>query len=367
MTRRPVVIAGGGTAGHVLPGMAVAEELVSRGVPRTDIVWFGSARGLEIDLVPPARFELVALGGRGVQRRLTFANVGAVLGLIGGIVASIIRFGRRRPRVVLTLGGYASVAASVAAVMWRVPLVVAEQNASAGAANRLVARFAKASAVPVDGTGLPRAVVCGNPVRPEIAAIDVDRDRAPARDRLGMPHEAVVVGVFAGSLGAGRINGAVVGLAERWGDRSDIVIHHVVGARDHGVLAPPQLPTGGLRYGSVRYEERMADLLAAADVVVCRAGGTTVAELGVVGVAAVLVPFPQAPRDHQRANAAALVNAGAAVLVDDADLDVDRLEEVLGPIVDDPSLRHRMATAGRGVGRPDAASVIADLIDRYSR
>lgn len=361
------MIAGGGTAGHVLPGMAVAEELVSRGIDRADIVWFGSRRGLEMTLVPPAGFELVPLGGRGIQRRLTLDNVGAVAGLIGAIVGAIVRFGRIRPRVVLTLGGYASVAGAIAAVVWRVPLVVAEQNASAGAANRLMGRFARACAVPVEGTGLPRAVVCGNPVRAEIAAVDTATDRASARRALDVPDDVVLIGVFAGSLGARRINDAVVGLAERWADRSDIFIHHVLGARDADEVAPPRTPADGLRYRAVAYEEHMADLLAAADVVVCRSGGTTVAELGVVGVAAVLVPFPRAPRDHQRANAAALVDAGAAVIVSDSELTVDRLEAELDPIVSEGGRAADMAQRGRAVGRRDAASAIADLLEVNSR
>jgi undecaprenyldiphospho-muramoylpentapeptide beta-N-acetylglucosaminyltransferase len=373
--RSPIVVAGGGTAGHVLPGLAVAAALVEGGRDRDEIVFVGSERGIEARLVPDAGFEVVLLPGRGIQRKLSRQNVAAVWGLVRAFATMVVWVGRTRPAAVLTLGGYASVAASLAAVLWRVPIVVTEQNARAGAANRLVGRFARACAVPVAGTDLPRAVVCGNPVRDEIAAVSAigpdgaDRrahQRAAARAALGIPGDRRVVAAFAGSLGARRINDAVAGLVERWADRSDIWVHHVVGSRPADELAAHDLAPDGLQVTTVRYEDRMDLLLAAADVAVCRSGGTTVAELAVVGLAAVLVPLPIAPRDHQTANAAALVEAGAAVLVADADCDVDRLESELDRILA-PGEAERMGAAAARLGRPDAAARVADLVERSAR
>jgi UDP-N-acetylglucosamine--N-acetylmuramyl-(pentapeptide) pyrophosphoryl-undecaprenol N-acetylglucosamine transferase len=363
-----IVIAGGGTAGHVIPGLAVAEELVAGGTPRDAIVFVGAQRGIEARIVPEAGFAVRLLPGRGIQRRITWDNLGAIWGLVRAFGQMIIWVGRTRPSVVLVLGGYASVAAGLAAVIWRVPIVVAEQNARAGSANRLLGRFAKACAVPVAGVDLPRAVVTGNPIRAEVARVARRRDLPAARRRLGAGEGRRVIAVFAGSLGARSINRAVAGLVPRWADRADVYLHHVVGSRDWADRPEEaELGAGGLHYRAVEYEDDMPTVLEAADVAVCRSGGTTVAELAAVGVPAVLVPLPIAPRDHQRANAAALVDAGGAVLVDDADLDANRLAAELEALLADPARLAAMAEAARTVGRPDAAASVARLVLEHAR
>lgn len=356
------LIAGGGTAGHLLPGLAVARELVERGHTRDGIHFVGASRGVEAELVPAAGFAITLLPGRGVQRKLTMANVGAVVGLVRAMFQAVALVRRRRPEVVLTLGGFASVAVAIAAVLWRVPLVVAEQNARAGAANRLVARFARACAVPFPETDLPNATVTGNPVRDEILEAARTPDREAARRELGLPLDRTVVLVFAGSLGATRLNAAVQGAVGHWSDRDDLAIHHVVGARDWNERQ--DLDPGRLIYNPVRYEARMELALVAADLVVCRSGGTTVAELAVIGVPSVLIPLPIATRDHQRANAAPLVGAGAAVLLPDDELDADRLvaevDRILSTGRDGLS---KMAAAARSIGHPEAAGAVADLVE----
>lgn len=354
-----VLIAGGGTAGHVLPGLAVASVLVERGLRHEEIHFVGAEGRIEAEIVPAAGFGITLLPGRGVQRRLTLANVGAVLGLVRAMGRAVRLVRRHRPEVVLVLGGFASAACALAAVLWRVPVVVADQNARAGASNRLVARFARACAVPFPETDLPRAVVTGNPVRAEILALRDGRDHHAARVQLGLDPDRIVVVAFAGSLGSTRINDAVYGAVERLGSRTDLSVLHVVGARDWD--SRPAVPTDGLQYVQLRYADRMDLVLAAADLAVCRSGGTTVAELAVVGVPAVLVPLPIATRDHQRANAGPLVRAGAAVLVPDDELDTDRLVEELEPLLDRDVLAP-MADAARSLGRPDAAEAVAELV-----
>ena len=364
------LIAGGGTAGHTLPGIAVARALVAAGHPAGSIHFVGSERGSETRLVPEAGFTLTALPGRGIQRRLTFANVGAVLGLVAAFGRALSLVRRTRPSVVVALGGYASVACSLAAVLHRIPIVVAEQNAVPGAANRLVARFAKASAVSFPGTALPRAVVTGNPVRPEVLAVDRARDRAPARAALGLPADRVVVVAFGGSLGARRINQAVTGLVERWADRTDVAVRHVVGERDwedESARGEDRDGASGILYAPVRYEDDMPTTFAAADVVVARAGATTVAELAVLGLPSVLVPLPIATADHQTANARHLVELGAARLVPDPELDVDRLEAELEPLVGDPEALALMAEGALALGRRDAADRVAVLVEEHAR
>jgi undecaprenyldiphospho-muramoylpentapeptide beta-N-acetylglucosaminyltransferase len=364
------LIAGGGTAGHTLPGIAIGRALVARGHEAAAIHFVGSERGSEARLVPDAGFTLTALPGRGIQRRLTLANVGAVVGLVRAFGRALSLVRRRRPAVVVALGGYASVACALAAVVFRIPIVVAEQNAVPGAANRLVARFARAAAVSFPGTDLPRAVVTGNPVRPEILAVDRERDTAAARERLGLPPDRVVVLAFGGSLGARRINQAVTGLVGRWADRSDVAVRHVVGERDWddpSARSEERDGAGGILYRPVRYEDDMPTTMAAADLVLARAGATTVAELAVLGLPSVLVPLPIATADHQTANARGLVDLGAARLVPDGELDVDRLEQEIGPLVTDTMARTAMGEAARELGRPDAADRVADLVEAHAR
>lgn len=357
--RTRVLIAGGGTAGHVLPGLAVASVLVERGIPKGSIHFVGAVGKIEAELVPSQGYGITLLPGRGIQRRLTVQNVAAAAGIVTAVFRSLRLVRQRRPDVVLALGGFASVACALAAVFWRVPLVVADQNARAGASNRLVARFAKASAVPFPETDLPRRVVTGNPVRREILAVADHRDPRGARRSLGIDPDRTVVVVFAGSLGSRRINEATYGAVEALTGRSDLAVYHVIGDRDWEDR--PTVPTDGLQYEQVRYSDRMDLVLAAADLAVCRSGGTTVAELAVVGVPSVLVPLPIATRDHQTANAAALVEAGAAVLVPDAQLDRDRLLAELDVLLERGRLE-RMAAAARSLGRPDAGGAVADLL-----
>ncbi len=364
------VIAGGGTGGHVVPAIAIGQALVERGHEPDSIRFLGSRRGLERTLVPEAGFEVTLLPGRGIARRLTVDNIGAVAGLVTAIFQAVVLLARLRPAVVIVVGGYASVAGALAAVVWRVPLVVAEQNAVPGLANRLAGRFAAATAVSFPGTPLPRAVVTGNPVRRQILSVDRNADRrAAACTALGLPADRVVVAVTGGSLGAGKINAAVLSLAATWAGRTDVAIRHVIGARDFDACtagAPAPVP-GGLIYQQVAFEDRMEFLLSAADVAVQRAGASTVAELTVAGLPAILVPLPGAPGDHQTANARRLAAAGAAVMIPDNELDTPRLATDLDRLIEDAPARHRMGVAARALARPDAADAVAALAEEHAR
>lgn len=364
-----IVIAGGGTAGHVAPGLSIASALVEAGVDAADIHYVGSERGIETTLVPAAGFRLTVLPGRGIKRRFAWSNLAAVAGIIRAIARSIALIRSERPRAVLSLGGYASVPAAIAAVLWRVPIVVAEQNAVPGAANRLIARFAKASAVSFPGTALPRATVTGNPVRSEILAVDRSTAaRDAARAKLGIPAGRRLVLAFGGSLGARRINEAFLELAANWRDRGDVSIRHVIGERDwatHAARVTELAGAGALHYVPVRYESDMATCYAAADLAVCRAGATTVAELAIAGLPAVLIPLPNAPGDHQTANARALGTVGAAQLVADADVTAASLAATIDAVLVDDTLAARAGE--RRLARPAAAADAAALVLRYAR
>ena len=374
---RGVLIAGGGTAGHVLPGLAIAEAMVDSGMVenQSSVYLVGSRRGIEVDLVPPTGFDLTVLPGRGIQRRLTLANLVAGIGLLCGFVRAFILVVRRRPTVVVSLGGYASIPCVLAAVVLRVPVVVAEQNAVPGAANRLAGRFARACAVSFAGTDLPRSTVTGNPVRQAVREVaesgDRIRDRSEARTALGISDCPFVV-VFGGSLGARRINQALVRAVEDWAG-GPVVVEHVVGPRgwvqglagevaagdahERTVAAAP-----GVEYRAVKYETDMPTVLRAADLVVCRAGATSVAELSALGVPSILVPLPGAPGDHQTANARYLEDAGGALLVPDPELDGDRLGVEMAALLADAGRLAAMASGARSVGRPDAADRVVALI-----
>ena len=361
------VIAGGGTGGHVFPALAIADALVARGKFQQQIHFIGSARGMEAKLVPAAGYDVTLLPGRGIARRLTRDNVGAVVGLVQAVFQAIALLGTLRPRVVVSVGGYASVPAVVAAVVRRVPIVLHEQNASPGLANRLASRFAKACAISVPDTPLRRATLTGNPVRAEIASVDRSIDaRAAARAELRLPDGRRVVAVVGGSLGAKKINEAVRELAARWRDKRDVAIRHVIGRRDYlaYVVDPPD--HGDLVYQAVEFEDQMPLLLAAADVLVARSGGS-VAEVAAAGLPAVFVPLPGAPGDHQTANAVAFAARGAAVVVPDAECTAERLAAELEPLLADPHKLEAMGRAALALAQPDAADKVAQLAERHAR
>ncbi|HMF81891.1 MAG TPA: undecaprenyldiphospho-muramoylpentapeptide beta-N-acetylglucosaminyltransferase [Acidimicrobiia bacterium] len=354
------VITGGGTGGHVYPALALANELVSRGHARDTIRFVGARRGLEARVVPEAGYAIDLLPGRGFRRRLAVANVGAAWDDLRALVQARRVVARAEPLVVVGVGGYASLPSLVAARLRRIPTVVHEQNAAPGLANRIAVRIGARAAVSLPGTPLRGAVLTGNPVRAEVAAVR----RAPD------PSHPLVT-VFGGSLGAGTINDAVLGLYDRWRDRSDVTVHHVTGPRNEescaAHLAALRRPTDRLDYALVGYEEHMERLYSRTAVAVCRAGAVTVAELAAAGIPAVLVPLPGAPGDHQARNAETLVHAGAAIAVADADCDAARIDSELRGLLADPTRLDDMAVAARSLGRPDAVARLADLVEEAAR
>lgn len=366
--RTYALLAGGGTAGHVLPGIAIADALVRAGHAREAIAFVGSRRGVEARLVPEAGYGLTLLPGRGIQRRFSIANLGAAVGLVAAAFDALGLVVRRRPRVVVALGGYASVPCALAAVVLRVPIVVAEQNARPGAANRLVARFAKAAAVSFPDTPLPRPVVTGNPVRPAVLAV-AHEDPVAIRRELGIEDGRRVLVVFGGSLGALRVNRAVFGALAAWAERRDLAVRHVVGERDWPLVASevPELPPGGLQYQPLRYDDAMARSLRVADLAVSRAGSSTLFELATLRIPAIVVPSPYVTADHQSANAAHLADTGAAVVIRDDELTAARLVVEVDALLADDGRRRALAEEIGRFARPDAADRVAALAQEHAR
>jgi UDP-N-acetylglucosamine--N-acetylmuramyl-(pentapeptide) pyrophosphoryl-undecaprenol N-acetylglucosamine transferase len=371
--KRPIVLTGGGTGGHVFPLRAIAEALLRRGLSPEELVIVGSARGQDGVLLADLGPEVVLLPGRGLRRRMTpvalAANAAAVAGLVVAAVRGVGLVARRRPRAVVSVGGYAAFAASIGAVLTGTPLVLVDLDAEPGLVHRVLRRFAVAIA-----TALPsadrRAVVTGTPVRDEIAAVASGATtRAQARLALDLPEAGLVVAVMSGSLGAGSVNDAVSGLALRWATSPPATIYHVTGRRDLDRVLARRAASSVTeeRWRVVGFENRMADVWAGSDVAVCRAGATTVAELCATGVPAVLVPLPRAPGAHQHANASVLGAAGAAVVLEDDELSAERLDDVLRPLLDDQGRRAEMSDAARLLSHPDAATRVAEVVLNHAR
>lgn len=362
----PVIITGGGTGGHVFPMVAIAEQLQARGVDPAQLRYVGSRRGQEATLLAGHRVAVTLLPGRGIRRsfsaRAVLDNLAAAAGLASAVAMATYDVRRWRPSVVVSVGGYASFAVSLAAVLCRRPLVLVELDAVPGAAHRVLGRFAvrRCTAFASDQ---PNAVTTGAPLRDAILAVDRSRPaRAAARQALAPPIDdgrAVVV-VMTGSLGAASVNRAVSELAQLWAGRSDRTLLHVTGRRDFDSVQASRPTTPELDYRIVAFAD-MAELWSVCDAAVCRAGAATVAELGALGIASVLVPLPGAPGDHQTRNAEAVVRAGGARLIADRDCTAASLAAALDAIMDDQRLAE-MSDAARSLGRRDAAGVIARVV-----
>ncbi|MDZ7827984.1 MAG: undecaprenyldiphospho-muramoylpentapeptide beta-N-acetylglucosaminyltransferase [Halofilum sp. (in: g-proteobacteria)] len=356
---RPVLIAAGGTGGHVYPALAVADVLRADAVP---VVWLGTRAGLEARAVPAAGIEIewLSIGGlRGkgpVTRLLAPFRLARACWQAGRVLR------RHRPRALLGMGGFASGPGGLVAWLLRCPLVIHEQNAVAGLTNRVLARFAVRVMEAVPGTFPPaaRARHIGNPVRADIAALPAPADRFARRSG---PLRLLVLG---GSQGARALNERLpAALAELPAERRPDV-RHQCGER-HLEAARAAYAEAGVEAEVSPFIDDMAEAYGWADLVVGRAGAMSVAELAAAGVGALLIPFPHAVDDHQRANARWLEEAGAAVVVPEAELDQARLvQELTALLRDREGLAHRAALA-RGLARPRAARELADAVLEVAR
>lgn len=359
------VMAGGGSGGHVLPALAVAEALVAAGHPHSSIHFVGSSRGMEATLVPAAGFPSTLFRLTSFPRKLTIRHGFAALELAKAVIAAVRLIGRLAPRVVVSVGGYASVPAVLAARLGRIPIVVMSFDAKPGRANAFAARFAAASAVAFDDTDMPNKVVTGPALRAAMTSLDRAASRPAARARLGLPEDRFVLAVVGGSQGSGALNAVVDAFVLAHRGRRDLAIRHVVGARHDDNSRRPLDGSDGLLYQVVGFEERMEDIYASADVLLARSGAS-VLELAAVGMPAILVPWPDAAEDHQTANARWLSDQGAAVLVPETELDPERLDAELTRLAK-PGVLDRLGAAAHTLGRRDGASRIARVVEDCAR
>lgn len=346
------VIAGGGTGGHVIPALAIAQEL--RDTYRAEVLFIGTARGIENRLVPQAgyRLELVEVGA---LKNVSIATRIATLFALPRAIARSRRIIKDfRPEVVIGVGGYASGPAMLAAVLTGRPTLAFEPNVVPGFANRVVARMVSAAAVHFDETRryFRRCQVTGVPVRRAFFEIP---------SKQGGPPTLLV---FGGSQGAAAINRAVMeALPELYQRIPGLHIIHQTGERDLQAVQSAYAGAGVSAEISP-FIDQMPEAFRRADLLVCRSGASTVAEITAAGKPAIFVPFPHAADDHQRRNAEALERAGAAILLPESELTPARLAESVASVLNDPSRLARMAEAARTLAHPNAAREIAALAAR---
>lgn len=349
--------AAAGTGGHLVPAIAVANELVRRGVDASDIVFFGGER-LEVAAVPAAGFELVQLDIRGLRRSLSRQN----LGLPWMVRTAARRVGdelrSRSAGVLAAFGGYVTVPAGLGASSAGFPMVIHEQNAVPGLANRLATRRASRTLVafPASVTRLAGAELTGNPLSEGIVAFDRNALRDDAISAYGLDPDRLVLGVFGGSQGAAAINDLVENMAGPVLDAGNSILH-LTGPAHHDESAATASTHPG--WITLPYEAEMDRFYAASDLVVSRAGAMTISELTATGTPALVVPLP-AGRGYQAENAAEMEQAGGCVIVGQED--GVQLEAHIDQILGDDRRRSAMAAAATSVGRPHATSLVADAV-----
>ena len=352
---RPVLIAAGGTGGHVYPALAVAEELRARGIP---VVWLGTRSGVEARAVTAAGFDIEWVNVVGLRGKSLVQTLLAPLRLAGSCVQAWKIFGRRKPVAVLGMGGFVTAPGALLAIVKRLPLILHEQNSVAGLTNRVFGRFARTvfTAFPDAMSGVKNKQHIGNPVRRSIE--DVQRPKE-LDDRERKSLHLLVVG---GSLGARILNQTMPEVCGHL--RIEYQVWHQCGRNDlemteagysEHVAAKPS--------GDIRVEpfiDDMAEAYAWADLVVCRSGALTVAELSAAGLPAVLVPYPHAVDDHQSSNARWLSDAGAAVLLPQSEMQVEKLAQLIHELGHDPARLAAMAGTAHELHLRGAASRVAD-------
>ncbi len=355
-TRAPrVVIAGGGTGGHLYPGIAIARELLARRAGAT-VTFAGTARGIESRVVPREGFQLDLLRSAGLKGRAGLAVMKGIATLPASAWDAWRILSRRKPDLVIGVGGYSSGPVVLLAALRRIPTLLAEQNAVPGLTNRLLARFVGAAAVTFDSTVSffgRRGFVAGNPVRPEFFEGELERPPEDGRDRRAR------VLIFGGSQGAHAINVAMVAAAPRLAAAGGVEVTHQTGERDVD-LVRRGYQDAGLPARVEPFLYAMDREMKAADVIVSRAGATTIAELTAAGRAAILIPLPTAADDHHKKNAEVLAQAGAAELIEQKDLTGTALADRVLALTGDPARRQALAGAARQFARPDAARTIVD-------
>lgn len=359
---KTLMIAGGGTGGHIYPAIAIAQEYISRGAGRR-VVFVGTERGLEKTIVPKAGFPLEFISVGGLKGKGAAELLKNLASLPIGFVHAWKLVGKHRPSVVLGVGGYSSGPVLVAARLRGVPTIIHEQNAYPGLTNRLLAKIVHSVAVafPHAALGLKRAdaVVTGNPIRKEFFQTGNRQPTTDNRKRLL---------IFGGSQGSHILNEAMTGallfLAPLKGK---VEIVHQTGPKEVDIVRDGYLTSAFPDARVVAYLDPIVSEIAAADLVVARAGAMTVGELSAAGRAAILVPFAQATNNHQEMNARVIEQAGGAIVITEERLSPERLALSISEIINDPDRASRMGAAARSLAAPEATKKIVDLLEKIEK
>lgn len=370
------VIAGGGTSGHIVPALAIAELLVESGYAPESLYFVGSDRGVEVALLADSPYPHTFLRVDGLQRSLSprsLARTAAMIPMMWravrtarGLLASL------RPKVVVSVGGYASIPATRAAHQLAIPVVTCSYDRRPGLATRLQSRYAVTSAVAYMPSGLTNAQLTGAPVRAALRHLDRSMSRSAARLRLKIAEHRQLVVVMGGSLGSAVLNSTLRGVVELWAGRGDLSILHLSGARYLADEIPDlNSPIGAeseqIDYQRLAYCENMADVYAAADLIISRAGASSVAEIATVGVPSILIPWKNAAENHQQTNAEWLVERGGAVMLNEDNLSVPTLSGVIADLLAHPQRLTQLGERAFELGALHRECSIARVITDAAR
>lgn len=358
-----VVLSGGGTAGHINPALALAEELQARG---HEVFFGGTPQGVEAKIVPAMGIPFKAFNAKGFVRSKPWTLITSSIGIMKSTSEARAWLSELGADVVVGFGSYASLSCGRAAKKLGIPLVLHEQNSVMGMSNADMAKFAKHVCLTymkaAEGHHIDpeKIVLTGNPVRRAVFSVT----REDGRAYLGIPEDATVLLVFGGSLGARHINQAIANLKGELLSRENLHIVHITGPSQYEDVCSwlALTPAEEERWHLFSYQDHMAEVYAAADCIVSRAGASSLAEISARGIPAILVPYPYATADHQTANAQTLVDAGCALRLSDADLDSDAFAPLVLSLVDDEELRTSMRDHVLAQDTRGAASRLADVV-----
>ena len=360
------VITGGGTSGHVMPALAIAELLIDSGFSRDQIHLVGTVNGVETKLVPPTGVSLTLLDVRGFSRKLSLValktNLQTVIMLSRAISNATALLRSLKPAVVISVGGYGSVAAARAARKLKIPVITVSYDRLPGRATKLQARHAAATAVAYLPTKLRNATLTGAPVRRVIRNLDLVATRDVARERLGLPKTGKVIAVIGGSLGSGFLNALTREFVEQHHDRQDLSIIHLTGERFFNSDLPEYEDENGITYLRLPTTDSMQDIYAASDLVISRAGASTIAELATVGRASVLIPWKQSAENHQFFNANWLGDSGGAIVLDEDAVSKLEICAAVIALLDNREKLHEMNQRAREAGTLHRDSGLVQLI-----
>lgn len=366
-----IIVTGGGTGGHIYPALAVAEGIRQRH-PGAEVLYVGTEGGLEAGIVSRFGLAFRAIPGAGLKRSLTPKNLLAILRAGQGLAASRALVRRFQPDVVVGTGGYVCGPVVLAAALQGFRTLIHEQNAVPGLTNRVLSRYADRTAITfVEAVKhfprRARIILTGLPVRPEILAVN----REDSRRRLGLAANEFVVVSFGGSRGARSLNMALVSVVQALHGRGGWRLYHATGTAGveefrHTLEAAGEVPWGEENIVIAPYFYNISTLLAAADLVVCRAGASTIAELTVLGLPGILVPYPYATGKHQEYNARALAERGAAIVIHDRELTGVRLLATIKQLRNEPATLSAMGRAAKSLAKPRALDNLLDSIEKLA-